>query len=204
MPPSIVLEVMRILEKEIGLREETRVLEQARAAVPVEVHAASTAELAETQGGLSERVSAVTRKIAELKDGEASFPRELAMLRHVEEVMAEAQGLLSQCNTGPPTIAAETEVIELLLQTQRSNPKSSGGGGGSTPGGGGTGTTDESALALVGSGNEREARPVEREVAQATGRAGAELPAEFRAGLDAFFETLEKSREIGTIAPVAK
>jgi hypothetical protein len=34
LPPSIVLEVLKILEGEVNLREETRVAEQAKPALP--------------------------------------------------------------------------------------------------------------------------------------------------------------------------
>ena len=77
------------------------------------------------------------------------------------------------------------------LQSKRINPKG-GGGGGSTPGGGGTGTTHDSALALLGGGvNEKEVRE-DRGVSQATGESGPALPEEFRAGLDEYFNRLEK------------
>ena len=94
--------------------------------------------------------------------------------------------------TGPETIAAETEAIELLLQSRRINPKGGGGGGGSSPGGGGTGDTDEAALALIGLGNERNASVIARTVRQSTGTSGSALPAEFRQGLESFFEALEQ------------
>jgi hypothetical protein len=105
--------------------------------------------------------------------------------------MSEAASILERPETGPPAIAAETEVIELLLQSRRINPRGGGAGGGSTPGGGGGGTTSDSALALVGRGiNEKEVRR-ERDVTQATGDSGPGLPEEFRAGLDEYFNRLE-------------
>jgi hypothetical protein len=104
--------------------------------------------------------------------------------------MGEAETILATPETGGPAVAAETEAIELLLQSKRINPKG-GGGGGSSPGGGGTGTTSDSALALVGGGvNEKEVRE-DRGVAQATGDAGRTLPEEFRAGLDEYFNRIE-------------
>jgi hypothetical protein len=104
--------------------------------------------------------------------------------------MVDATDILARPETGPPAVAAETEAIELLLQSRRINPNG-GGGGGSSPGGGGTGTTHDSALALVGGGvNEKEVRE-DRGVAQATGDAGRTLPEEFRAGLDEYFKRLE-------------
>ena len=87
-------------------------------------------------------------------------------------------------------------MIELLLQSKRINPRG-GGGGGASPGGGGGGTTQDSALSLVGGGvNDKEVRE-DRGTSQATGNAGSSLPEEFRAGLDEYFNRLERgpSRE---------
>jgi hypothetical protein len=106
-------------------------------------------------------------------------------------VMQEATAILAQPETGVTAMGAETEAIELLLQSKRINPKG-GGGGGSTPGGGGGGKTLDSALALFGGGvNDKEVRE-DRGVSQATGETGAALPEEFRAGLDEYFNRLER------------
>jgi hypothetical protein len=105
--------------------------------------------------------------------------------------MAEARDILAQPNTGKPAIGAETEVIELLLQSKRINPKG-GGGGGSNPGAGGGGTTTDSALTLLGTGvNAKEVRE-DRGISQTTGERGSTLPDEFRAGLDEYFNRLER------------
>src|SRR5260370_40448267 len=106
--------------------------------------------------------------------------------------MAEGTGILARPETGRPAIAAETEAIELLLQSRRFNPKG-GGGGGSNPGGGGGGTTSDSALGLVGKGaNEKELRE-DKGGAHSTGETGATLPEEFRPGLVTYFNRLEKN-----------
>jgi hypothetical protein len=105
--------------------------------------------------------------------------------------MDEAAEILGRPETGREAIAAETEAIELLLQSKKINPKG-GGGGGSSPGGGGSGTTDDSALALVGAGvNEKEVRE-DQGITQTTGESGSQLPEEFRAGLDEYFNRLER------------
>ena len=115
----------------------------------------------------------------------------MRLLAQVAEVMHEASGILAGPETGPTAIAAETEAIELLLQSKRINPKG-GGGGGSSPGGGGKGTTKDSAMALLGKGvNQKEVRQ-DRGVSQATGEAGPSLPEEFRAGLDEYFNRLDR------------
>jgi hypothetical protein len=192
LPPSIVLEVLQILEAEVNLREETRVAEQARPAISKEEHSTQADKLSGTQHELQVRVEKVNQRIRELPDGEAEFAKEIRLLTAVATVMEEATGILAQPETGSPAIAAETEAIELLLQSRRINPKG-GGGGGDTPGGGGGGTTNDSAIALLGGGvNDKEVRE-DHGVSQSTGDSGPKLPEEFRAGLDEYFNRLENS-----------
>jgi hypothetical protein len=191
LPPSLVLEVLQVLEGEVNLREETRVAEQAKPALTAEDFGKRAGALTETQVGLHKRVDKVIDRIRELPDAEEDFAYEINLLGQVGGVMGEAAEVLGRPETGTPAIGAETEAIELLLQSRRINPKG-GGGGGRNPGGGGTGQTNDSALALVGGGvNEKEVRE-DRGVAQSTGNAGRALPEEFRAGLDEYFNRLEK------------
>lgn len=192
MPPSIVLEVLQILEGEVNLREETRVAEQAKPAIKAEEHTKQAEQLSGVQHKLGERTENVIDRIRALENGEEEFGKEIALLRKVTEVMLDAKSILARPDTGSPAIAAETEVIELLLQSKRINPKG-GGGGGANPGGGGGGTTNDSALTLIGTGvNEKENRE-DHGVSQATGDSGPKLPEEFRTGLDEYFNRLEKS-----------
>jgi hypothetical protein len=182
---------MNILEAEVNLREETRVAEQSRPALKKDDYGKRAGKLSETQDGLADRVSKLTGRIKELPDGETEFGKEIALLNRVEQVMMEAGEILDRPDTGSAAIAAETEAIELLLQSKRINPKG-GGGGGSSPGGGGGGTTNDSALALIGSGvNEKEVRE-DRGISQSTGESGSAFPEEFRAGLDEYFNRLER------------
>jgi hypothetical protein len=187
---------MQILEAEIALREETRVAEQSRPALAAEKYAAETDALATTQVKLRERVDATVKRVSELPEAEGNFGGEMGLLRQVSGIMDEAAGILKRPDTGAPAIAAETEVIELLLRAKRCNPKSGGGGGGSTPGGGGAeDPADQPALALVGSGANEKARPDERDVPQSSGAADRTLPEEFRAGLDEYFNQLERGHQ---------
>lgn len=146
------------------------------------------------QDGLTKRVADLAVRIRELPEGEAEFAKEIALMEKVELVMDEAADILAKPDTGSPAIAAETEAIELLLQSKKINPKG-GGGGGSTPGGGGGGSTNDVAIALVGTGlNEKEVRE-DHGISQATGETGTALPEEFRAGLDQYFNRLETPAE---------
>jgi hypothetical protein len=231
LPPAIVLEVLKILEAEVNLREETRVTEQARPALvsaradltkgnneraaahtdlpkgnteraahadlpkgnterAADEYGKRAGGLSKTQGGLEQRVKEVTKQIRELPNSETQFRREIRLLGAVAEVMDDAKEILARPDTGSPAIGAETEAIELLLQSRRINPKA-GGGGGPTPGGGGGGTTNDSALALLGIGvNAKEVRDPGT-ATQAVGTAGRSLPEEFRAGLDQYFSRFE-------------
>ncbi|HEY1784758.1 MAG TPA: hypothetical protein VGG30_04385 [Pirellulales bacterium] len=191
LPPSLVLEAMQILEGEMNLREETRTLEQARAATKPEEYGTQADKLETAQQALAKRVSKLTEEVRKLPDAEEDFAKEIRLLGAVEVVMVEAAGILGRPETGRPAIGAETEAIELLLASKRINPKGGGGGGGDSPGGGGGGTTTDSAMAMVGSGvNEKEVRE-DRGITQTTGESANALPEEFRAGLDEYFNRLE-------------
>ena len=191
LPPSIILEVLKILESEVNLREETRVAEQARPAQEAGDHGQEASRLSGVQDEIRGRTDDVVFAIEQLPDGSQRFGKEIKLLNSVSLVMNDATGILDGGNTGSPAIAAETEAIELLLQCKRINPKG-GGGGGSSPGGGGKGDTQDSALALLGSGLNQNERREARDVGQATGEKGRVLPEEFRAGLDKYFEKIEQ------------
>lgn len=192
MPPTTILEVLRILKAEVDLRELTRVTEQTKETMSVADYVERATELSSSQEELRGRVDAVTKTLRELEQREKrNFARDLARLAQAEAAMNDARDLLAEPNTGGPAIAAETEAIEALLATRRAGKGGGGGGGGDTPGGGtGGGTREGPAVALIGSGVGEEAAP--REVVQATGRAESKIPAEYRTVLDAYFGALEE------------
>lgn len=181
---------MRILEGEIDLRDETRGVEQSRQAVQPDEFVSRATGLSKVQDELHSRLKNVVVDIQTLPDGAANFAKELKTIEAAVAVMDETTQILSRPETGPLAIAAETEVIELLLQAKRANPKG-GGGGGASPGGGGTGETEQPALALYGTGADLKGRVQHRGVQQSTGSSANDLPAEFRDGLDAFFNAVE-------------
>ena len=190
LPPSIVLEALRILEAEVTLRDRTRVAEQSWAATEESDYRKEAEGLAATQSGLNERVVALAGRIRELEDAEKHFGKELRMLADVDRVMGEAAEILRRPSTGVDAIAAETEVIELMLRSKKINPNG-GGAGGSSPGGGGMGGAAEGpALALIGRSRDDRGVNATREVGQATGRSESTLPEEFRRGLDEYFRKL--------------
>ena len=110
LPPSIVLEVLKILEGEINLREETRVAEQAKPAEEVDKYGAEAARLSTTQHALQDCVVAVVGRIRELPDAESDFAKDLALLAQVNDVMKDATSILAGPETGAPAIAAENGI----------------------------------------------------------------------------------------------
>ncbi len=195
LPPKVILEMLKVLEAEVNLREETRVAAQSQSAVTIEQHAKEAERLEAIQRDIRNRTNAIADTIVQLPEANKHFENEIKLLGAVSTVMEEARAMIEFGDVGSKTIAAETEAIELLLQSQRINPKGGGGGGGSNPGTGGTGSTQDSALALIGNGINQMEKREHRDVGQATGQAiGKEFPEEFRAGLDAYFESLESNK----------
>lgn len=185
---------MKILEKEIALREETRGVQQAKPQLEEEKYLNDASGLADTQEELADRTETVIDKIRDLPEGEQKFGKEIQQLTNAASAMWDAVEILVTPDTGAPAIAAETDAIEWLLQAKRS--KGGGGGGGSTPGNGNREGQDltSSALALLGAADEEKSHTVNREVQQATGKSGEQMPEEFRRGLDKYFEALEKNQ----------
>ncbi len=185
---------MKILNKEIALREETRAVQQARAQLSKEDLKKKSYSLSDAQEILADRTAGVIEKIIDLPEGQQKFQKEIRMLTEANQAMDDATRILEQQETGAPAIAAETEAIEKLLQAKRSKGGggSGGGGGGGSSGGGNGGNI--SSLATLGEGDESQAKIEKRDTVQATGKAGTEHPAEFKRGLDRYFELLESNQ----------
>ena len=221
LPPEVVLEAMLILEAETNLREETRVAEQVRPSLDAGAFKARAGGLAAAQQALANRVGGIVEQLdmadtvmrfdeeiermkREILPGRSrppKFAREIQLLNKVQEVMAESRVILAGPDTGRRAIAAETEAIELLLQSQFGGGNGGGGGGGGSPGGGSTGATRNAAIARLGEGVNSQARTEAPEEDQAIGKSGIVLPEEFRNGLDAYFNAFERGRDAAAGAP---
>ena len=184
LPPAIILEVLRIINREIQLREETREVEQSKKALTVEEYNERSKSLNQTQKKLVSDSREVAAKIRALPNAEERLIQaQLQKVTKAAVVMEEVQEILAQPDTGPKAIAAITEVIEILLETDRlpNAPMVVKAPPTSTP-----------ALRLLGLGDDGSKAFIEKRAPrQATGRAGRILPEEFRQGLDAYFNALE-------------
>lgn len=188
LPPEIVVEVMRIINREIQLREETRELAQAKDALTADEYSERSIALYDTQITLTEDTREVEALISLLPNAHEPFiQQQLAKVARAAEVMDEVEDILAEPDTGPRAIAAITEVIEILLETGRvpnapmiiTAPPATA-----------------SALMLIGTGDDSGRASIEnRAPRQATGKAGRVLPEEFRQGLDAYFDALERGNQ---------
>jgi len=183
MPPSIVLEVMKILEQEISLREQTRGLHQANPQMDPVKYRQDAISLADAQDKLVQRAAAVGKAILDLENA-SDFEEESAQIQTARMAMKDAAEVLAKPDTGPAAIAAETEAIESLLEAKRSRGPLTRQGA----------NLDGTALALLGAADEQEARAPQRAVQQSSGKLTKEVPEEFRYGLDQYFEDLEKAK----------
>ncbi len=182
LTPEIVLEVLRIINIEIDLREETRELHQAREALEEEVYEERGTDLSETQKELAEKARELVEQIKVLPKAD-ELGNHIEKLTNAAVVMDEVVELLATPKTGPPTIAALQEVLETLLETIRLP---------NAPMLVKVAPTSTSAIVLMGMGNDESKAFIEsRAPSQSTGIAGRELPQEFRQGLDAYLNALE-------------
>ena len=184
LPPEIVVEVMRIINREIQLREETRELEQAKEALTADEYRERSIALYETQITLTEDTREVEAQMSLLPKAQERFiQRQLAKVGRAAEVMEEVEDILAEPDTGPRAIAAITETIEILLETGRMP---------NAPMIRNAPPATASALMLLGVGDDSGKASIEnRSPRQATGKTGRVLPEEFRQGLDAYFDALE-------------
>lgn len=183
--------------------------EETRSAV--EVHAEGSEQLADEQDELSADVQQLVI--------EQTIPQVIELLDKVEGIMDETTDYLADTDTGGQTIAAQTEIIELIHQAAKARQQQGGSGEegsammdmmermmgkkegegegeGEKPGDkAGQGMTGESDAANSEAEGSSSANVEERTVPKAAGNAGKSLPSEFQKALDAYNRGLEeKSR----------
>ncbi len=79
----------------MNLREETRVAEQAKAAVTPEAHVKEAQRLSQVQDQLDDRIQKVIKTIEGLPKPQENFSKELMLLAEVDDVMQEATEILA-------------------------------------------------------------------------------------------------------------
>ena len=184
LTPEIVLEVLRIINREIQLREETRELYQAIGAVEKETYQQRGTQMSKTQAELATKSRELVEQIKQLpKQDHPMMQNTIQKLTDAAEIMDEVEALLVIPETGSQTIAAIQDVIETLLETARIP---------NAPMVVKVPPATASALLLMGIGNDDSKAFIEnRNVNQSTGKSGRKLPEEYRHGLDLYLNALE-------------
>lgn len=198
LPPSIILEVMRLIEDETQLRDETRSLHQARNAMESTETEERLAGLTIYQMSLQERTLDAVDDVKRLPNSSSAYREEIEKLTDAVDAMAEASSMLVDGTTGDPTVGAETAAIEALLTARRNQPN----GGTPTERDEGAGDGSESLAALESPfdiirpsvGTALNMTP--RDVGAATSNVNDRIPEAYRSGIDAFRNQLRKLEQM--------
>jgi len=177
-------------------------------ALKIAEHQEGSQKLAEQQDELAADVQQLTI--------EQTHPKVIELLEGVEAAMDDASTKLLEQETGGPTLAAQTDVIEKILAAAEEKQKQQGQGDGNSPGGamldmmkemagkgkpgekpgqqpgkgegkeGGEGQTGESDSANSAAAGKAGGKSEARRVPKSSGSAGQTLPPEFQSALDAY------------------
>ncbi|MEM0925649.1 MAG: hypothetical protein AAGJ83_06400, partial [Planctomycetota bacterium] len=199
MPPQAILEVLRLLEAEVELREETRKTERAKSIMSDQDHMQSSIALSETQDLLRDRLDKVVDDLSSQPQGQLHFATEMEVLSAGVQAMADAAEMLVSRETGPPAIAAETEAIELLLQSRKINPEPSSSGSSLSSQ---TEGTDQAAMQLIEDALNPLAQQRVNETRTTTSRTREGIPERYRESVREFFERLDRRKTGRAEAPL--
>lgn len=175
-------------------------------ALKIAEHQEGSQKLAEQQDELAADVQQLTI--------EQTHPKVIELLEGVEEAMDDASTKLLEQETGGPTLAAQTDVIEKILAAAEEKQKQQGQGNGTggtmldmmkemagkgKPGDkpgqqdgkgegkeGGEGQTGDSNSANAAGAGKAGGKSEARRVPKSSGSAGQTLPPEFQSALDAY------------------
>lgn len=199
---ELLLKLFRVIQREQQLRAATRALDEQKSAI--KDYREKSIKLGDDQDGIYKQLSEVRKKVG--------CPQVRRLLDRAGKAMNDAEELLRTPDTGSKTIAAETEVIELLASGGQSYCKQcgagasaamqmllamlmQGSGAGSTGGGSmAGGTTDAPNLDLDGThysaDEKKEADP------KSAGKSLENVPTEYREMLNSYYKKLDAMDEM--------
>ena len=184
LPPAIVLEVLKILEGEVNLREETRVAEQARPALAEDQYRKRAGEQSLAQGGLEQRREGRDRADPRVAQRRGGVPAGNQAARRGCRGHGRREANPSSSRYGYGGDRAETRSDRTSLAIAPHNPRAGGGGGSDARGRRRRKHRVDSASGTVGDRRQRQGG-ARRGHGNASRRAsGRSLPEEFHAGLD--------------------
>ncbi|MEO1528360.1 MAG: hypothetical protein AAFX06_23295 [Planctomycetota bacterium] len=194
LPPSVILEVLRVLESEVNLREQTRMAERGRELMERQDYMAEAIRLSESQDFIRDRLDQIVDEIDSAPDAALHFAAEMEVLSLASSAMVDATKTLVSPETGPDAIAAQTEAIELLLRSKKVTPEGGEASSGGQAGGSAGGDTQEAAAALLGRGFDALAQERDSKTKFAVGRNRNEVPEHWLEGVQQYHLRLEQRR----------
>lgn len=190
-----LMALLQLRQQEDSLRDRTDAIEQQKS---------SNANYGDDASAAATRQDEILQSLGELQE-DAEFPVPGQDLGRIAKAMQDAKTLLNTPQTGAPTIAAETDAINLLDAAILGLGKKSGNGmsglvgmmglGGSSAGGSTAGgDTNRSNTTVPGS---REGAMAEaRRILHASGGADSQVPAEFRDAIESYQRAIEQEGRI--------
>ncbi|MEO1615628.1 MAG: hypothetical protein AAFV88_07260 [Planctomycetota bacterium] len=152
---------------------------------------AAAIRLSEAQDLLRDRLDVIVDSLQAEPQGELNFAGEIEVLSAASQAMNEATQTLQSRETGAPAIAAETEAIELMLQSNKIKPDDSGSGSASSSQ---AAATKEAAMQLLEEALNPLAKQRRGETETSIGRSRDQVPERLREPVRRFFDQLEQRR----------
>ncbi|HCE46376.1 MAG TPA: hypothetical protein DET40_22760 [Lentisphaeria bacterium] len=189
--PEIMVGLLRLIQQEQELREQTRTLDENKAVLP---------DYGEKATGLSEKQMGMRKELGDLKEKAAEFQKLAAMMAAAQKAMTDAGAFLFKPQTDQETIAAETEVIELLTSSFQEASEMSGEGGagmmslmqmmmqgqGTKPGGF-KGSISSNAANTKTGGPDFKGQMSEKKSDRTAGKNAKALPEEYKDAIESYF-----------------
>jgi hypothetical protein len=108
--PEIAIGLLRLIQQEQELREQTRHLEENRENMP---------DYTDKATKLSEKQMGIRQELKKINDKVPDFPKLTSIISGAEKAMTDAGALLFKPKTDSETLAAETEAIEILSSSMQ-------------------------------------------------------------------------------------
>ena len=193
--PEIIVGLLRLIQQEQELREQTRTLDENKASLP---------DYNEKATGLSEKQMGMRKELGELKEKAAEFQKLSALMEKAQKAMTDAGAFLFKPQTDQETIAAETEVVELLSSSFQEASEMSGESGagmmalmqmmmqgqGMKPGGF-KGAISSNAANTETGGPDYKGQMTEKKTDRTSGKNAKALPEEYRDAIESYFRRVD-------------
>lgn len=191
--PEVVIGLLRLIQQEQDVREQTRNLEENRKELPN--YSEKALKLSEKQMGMRHELKKIMEKSPDL-------PKLNAIMNRAEKAMTDAGALLFKPQTDRETLGAETEVIEILSSSMQESSEMSEGSEGAMSmlmkmmlmpqGKGFKGSINSDAANIGIKGTGYKEGPEERKSDRTSGKSLQSLPEEYKDAIESYFRRVNE------------